>query len=170
MNRSSFTLLEVLISIVLLVIIILFLYQALDITKVSNTFFHKKLSLQEDKTRLKKIFFNDIAHCESNTTKISEDNDKNSILQLKSTNTYHNSFYNYITYLLSKEGNLIRTESKTKFDKNKLFDDFFDKAYVDILFKDIEKFKVIKKTNQQYAVYIKFKDETDMMFLFKSMR
>lgn len=169
-NKKAFTLIEILISIVLLVIIVLFLYQALDLSTKSNKFFSQKLLIQEDKTKLKKIFFSDIVHCYSKKTKISEDRDEKTIFQLKSTNTYHDSFYNHITYFISKEDNLIRCESKKIFNKEKLFDDFFDKAYIDIIATNVKNFKVIQKDKKQHAIYLKFKDESDMMFVFKSMR
>ncbi len=93
MQKRSFTLIEILISIVLMVIIILFLYQALDITQKSNEFFTNKLSKQENKTKIKKVLFSDIIYSESNNTQLIEDKNKNTILQMKSSNTYHDSFF-----------------------------------------------------------------------------
>ena len=170
MNKKAFTLIEVLISITLLVIIVLFLYQVLDITTKSNKFFSSKLLIQTDKIRLKDIFVMDIMHSGSNMIEnLTENRDKNTILSLKSTNTYHNNSYNNITYLLSKENNLIRIENKRRFNKDKVDYDFLDQAYIDILTTNIDKFKVAYK-HEKYSIYIKFKDETDMMFVVKSMR
>jgi len=169
MKKSAFTLIEILISIVLLVIIVIFLYQALDITTKSNKFFSQKLVLLKDKIKIKKIFFADVIYSESNAIKITPNKDNNSILQFKTSNTYHNSFYNHITYFISKESNLIRIESKIKFNTNKLYDDFFDTAYIDIIASNINKFKVIKKTEQQYSIYIIYKDKSKMLFTVKSM-
>ncbi len=170
MLKKSFTLIEVLISIVLLLIIVVFLYQSLDISQKSNKFFNQKLVEQITKTDMKKIFFKDIVHSYETDNKISEDRKKKAIFSLKSSNTYHNAFYVNITYLVSKNDNLLRIESLNKFDKYKLNDDFFDKAFVDTIASQVEKFKVIKKDKKKYAIYLKFKDESDMMFVFKSMR
>ena len=168
MNKQSFTLIEILISISLLAIIVLFLYQTLDVTTKSNKFFQEKLSIQEYKTNLKKIFFKDIIY--SYSIKTEYDKNKNIILDINTSNTYHDSFYNNITYLISKDNNLLRIESKNKFKKDKLYDEFFDTSYIDTIAIDVNKFKVTKTNDKQYAIYLKFKDESDMMFTFKSIR
>jgi len=169
-KKSSFTLIEILISISLLAIIVVFLYQTLDIVKKNSIFFGKKVAIQNNKTRLKKMFFKDIIQAQSSQTKLVENRDKQSIFMIKTSNIYHNKFYQYVTYILSKKNNLIRIESKNKFNKNKLFDDFFNTAYIDTVATDILKFKVTKKTTNSYAIYLKFKDKTNIMFLVKSMR
>ena len=167
-NKKAFTLIEILVSISLFMIIVLFLYQSLDVTKQSNQFFSDKVVEQNNKVNLKEILFKDIVHSYSGS--ISEDRDKRTIFQINTSNTYHNSFYQNVTYLVSKEDNLLRIESKNKFNKDKLNDDFFDKAYVDTVYSKVKKFKVTKKDKDKYAMYIKFADETDIMVIFKSMR
>jgi prepilin-type N-terminal cleavage/methylation domain-containing protein len=169
MRKNSFTLIEVLISIALLAIIVVFLYQALDITTKSNKFFSKKLLVQNSKSKIKNMFFIDIIHSESNVTKITLDKNKNSLFTFQTTNTYHSPFYKNITYFISKKNNLIRIESKLVFNKDKLFYSFFKNAYIDTIANDIVIFKIIKQ-NKKYSIYIKFKDETDMMFSVKSIR
>ncbi len=181
-NQKAFTLIEVLISITLLTVIVLFLYQSLDITQKSNKFFYDKLELKTDDIYLKKIIFKDIIQSENKLSIISEDGEKKSIFSLKSSNTYHDTFYENITYLVSKENELLRIESKEKFNKEKLNDDFFYKAYVDVVAVNVFKFKVIKKAKDQYAVYLEFKNDSeynndddskntrDMIIVIKSMK
>ena len=106
------------------------------------------------------MFFLDFIHNDSNVTS-SFDSDNNSIITFDSSNTYHNPFYNYITYFVSKESNLIRIESKEKFENNKLSDMFFDTCYIDIVAKDIIKFKLDKKKK---SIYIKQKEKEDILF------
>ncbi len=170
MLKKSFTLIEVLISIVLLLIIVVFLYQSLDISEKSNKFFNQKLVEQTNKTKIKDIFFKDIVHSYAIKNSISEYKNNKILFYLKSSNTYHNAFYENITYFVSKENNLLRIESLKKFNIRKLNDDFFDKAFVDIIAKNVKQFKVINKNKKQYAIYLEFKDESDIMFVFKSMR
>ncbi len=167
MYRKSFTLIEVLISIVLLLIIVVFLYETLDISEKSNKFFHQKLEKQIVKTDIKDIFFKDILSSYVEDIDIKKED---MIFSFKSSNTYHNAFYENITYLVSKENNLLRIESQKKFRKDKLYDEFFNKAFVDIIAHNVMKFKVIRKDTKEYVVYLKFKDESDMMFILKSMR
>ena len=96
----------------------------------------------------------DIIHSGSNMIEnITENRDKNTILSLKSTNTYHNSSYNNITYLLSKEDNLIRIENKLRFNKDKVDYDFFNQANIDILASNIDKFKVAYKNGKRINVF-----------------
>ena len=96
---------------------------------------------------------------------IIEDKEKNNILSIQSNNTYHNPFYNHITYLITKENSLIRIESKIKFDKTKVTDDFFEYAYVDILDKKVTKFK-IKEQNNKIFFYIQYQDKSKTLFSF----
>lgn len=169
-SSKSFTLIEVLVSIALLSVIVLFLYQSLDMTQKSNQFFSQKLKEQQNNLDLKEIFFKDIVSSFPKNTIVYDDKEKNSIVSLKTSNTYHNSFYQFITYFVSKKKNLLRCESKVKFNKDKLNDDFFNNAYIDTIASEVKKFKVIKKAEDKYAIYIKFVDETDIMFMLKSMR
>jgi len=142
-NKSAFTLVEVLISIILFSMIVIFLYQALDITKKTNQFFSSKLEIKQNKNKLKEIFFLDLMN-KIQTISTNKDNQGNSLVAFKSKYTYHNPFYQHITYLVTKKNNLVRIESKAPFDKEKLYDTFFDNAYIDILYRDIKRFQVIK--------------------------
>ena len=168
LNKKSFTLVEILISISLFSIIILFLYQTLDMTKKSNTFYSEKLDIKKDQNNLKKILFLDLIHKyqDNNSTKISQDNDENSIFQLKSTNTYHNPFYEHITYMISKEKNLLRIESYNVFNKVKIDEDFFSKSYIDVLENRVSKFKVKIQKNKQIVFYIEKENKEKVIFSF----
>ena len=166
--KKSFTLIEVLISIVLFSLIMIFLYQTLNLTQQSNTFFDKKVQKRVLKQKLKQLLFLDISL--STDIKIEVDKNKNTILHLITSNTYHNSFFTNITYLVTKENNLVRIENKTKFNKTKINYDYLNQSYIDIIYKDITKFKITQKDKTQNIIYIKFKDEKDMIFNYKSMR
>jgi prepilin-type N-terminal cleavage/methylation domain-containing protein len=157
--KKSFTLIEVMISIVLFSIIILFLYQTLDITKKTNQFYSKKLEIKQDENRLKRLFFDDFINKQNNNIKILKDQRDNNILSLSTSNTYHNPFFTNITYLLSKDGKLIRIESLKPFDINKLDYGFFDMAFIDIIYKDIKMIKV-KKIDNDILFYLKLNNST----------
>ncbi len=79
---------------------------------------------------------------------------------------YHNVFFKYVTYILSKKGNLIRIESLAKFDIKKLNDDFFKNSYSDIVSKKIKSFQVLKFKNKKkiFSIIIKKKNKTHLMF------
>lgn len=172
MNKRAFTLVEMMISITIFSIVIIFLYQALDITKKSNKFYTKQLEKLESKSDIKKLIFEDIINSEGNTTKgISEDKNGNQIFKFKTSNIFHNPFYTNVTYLLSKEDNLLRIESKDIFDKNKMHS-FIDNTYIDIVENNVTKFKISKnkKDKKSYAVYIEYQEKDSIIFTLKSIR
>ena len=163
-NKKAFSLVEIIISITLFSIIMLFLYQTLDMTKKTNTFYDDKFELLDKQNRIKKIFFLDMIHSENKGIPIL-DREQNAILSFSSTNTYHNPFFTNITYMVSREKNLLRIESKMKFDKEKLSDNFFQNTYIDILYKDVEKFEVVK-SDKKTSFYIKKSDNQKVLFSF----
>ena len=167
MNKKAFSLIEVLVSIALFSIILVFLYDTLDISTKSNQFYAQKLQISKNKNHTKEILFLDLINPtkSSSTFTISEDKNSNSIFSLESNNMYHNPFYSYVTYLLDNKKNLVRIESKTKFDKTKLDDAFFEKAYVDILSEKVKKLKIKKKASKYYF-YIEYQDTNTMLFSF----
>lgn len=160
---SGFTLLEVLISVALFSIIILFLYQTIDINEKSNNFYEEKLTTYKNQDDLKFIIYEDILNntnnIETNTTKIIQnDKNNNTILRLRTDNTFHNPFFNNITYFLGKDGELFRVETKDYFNTENLYEVLKD-SYIDIVFSDVEKFRVVKKENEnKFTVYIKFQN------------
>ena len=162
--KKSFTLIEMMISIVLFSIVMIFLYQALNITQKSNKFYKKKLSKFKSKSQLNKLIFEDITNANSNI-KLSKDKEDNTILQFKTSNLYHNPFFINITYLVTKENNLIRIESKIAFNKKKIYN-FIDDTYIDIIDTNISKFKVSKNKNikNNYIFYIEHKDKFNQIF------
>lgn len=166
MMKKAFTLLEVTISITLFMILVLFLYKALDQTKHTNDIFEKKKEVVKEANSINKILLEDIAEIKS-PIKIAFDDDKNSIVRFKSNNTYHNGFLNNITYLISSNSKLVRIESSDEFKMQNSLLDFYENAYIDILLEDIEFFEVkdtknevlfvIKQKNKEREVYKAFK-------------
>jgi prepilin-type N-terminal cleavage/methylation domain-containing protein len=160
-DKKSFTLIEMLISISLFGIIIVFLYDTLELSQKSNQFFTEKIELSQKEINIKKVLFNDIIN--ASIINIFEDKNKNFIITMKSKNIYHKAFYNYITYIVSKKNNLLRIEHKHKYNKGKNSLRTDDK-YIDIVLKDIEIFKVIKNTKEIIIAFkTKNKDTTYLL-------
>lgn len=153
-NKKAFTLIEIIVSIGLFSIVILFLYETFDMTKNTDKFYNKKLEDITKSNHIKKTLFLDFMQKDQNSTiDIAIDRENNNIVQVQTTNYYHNPFFTNITYLVTKEKNLLRVESLDKFNKQKLNDQFFDNAYIDILDKNITKFKA-SKNNENVFFYI----------------
>ncbi len=166
--KKAFTLIEVLISIVLFSIILLFLYKALDITKTSNHFYEKKIAVLKETNDVKSILYEDIA--ESKSLIIDFDNNGYAILKLQSSNIYHNPFYKYVTYVISDNKSLIRIESAKVFNKNEVIDSFFNEAFVDILLLNIETFKVSQTRDNKKIFSILFKQKEKKMVYFNTLQ
>ena len=164
--KKAFTLLEVLISITIFMILLIFLYKTLDQTKHSNKQFINHSQTLKYQNELNDIFIEDILESISEI-EIKIDNDENSILRFRSSNSYHDSFFNNITYMISSNNKLLRIESKDKFNFGETPLSFFDNAFIDILLEDIEFFEVkenIINTNKNYVFIIKQKDKERIVF------
>ena len=164
--KKAFTLLEVVISITLFMILLIFLYKTLDQTKHSNKQFLKQSQNLKYENELCDIFLEDILESYSKI-EIKSDNDKNSLLRFTSLNSYHNSFFNHITYLISSNNKLIRMESKERFNLSDTPIDFYDYSFIDVLLENIELFEVEENTvngNKNYVLIVKQKDEKRIVF------
>jgi hypothetical protein len=161
---------EMMISIVLFSIIVLFLYQALDMTKKSNRFYSDKLNLLESKSNIKRLLFEDIINSDK-VYPLDTDKNQNAILGFKTSNIFHNPFYTNITYFLTKNDNLVRCESKNKFNKRKTYN-FIENSYIDIVEHNVTKFRISynKKYKNNYSFYIQYKDKSDTIFTVKKMK
>lgn len=162
--RKAFTLLEVLISVSIFAVIMVFIYKTLDDTKYSNKLFAQKQEQAKSKNRLYNILLEDIA--EAKTIKISQSKDLKSNLNLVSFNSYHNAYFTNIAYLVSSNDKLVRIESKDEFKYSNTSFDFYENnnAYIDILLDDIEVFEIIKKSEKQYIIAIKQKNKPRVLF------
>lgn len=168
--KKAFTLLETVISISLFVIILFFLYRVLNNTKLTNSKFEKHIRKSETSNYLYKIITADITQA----TEISSfyGKNKNIILIFKTNNTFHNPFYTNGLYMVSPKGNLLRIESKKKFKKRKLGENFYENSYIDTIYKDVKKFLVLhKKDDDKYVFIIETKDKKRLMFpVFKMVK
>ncbi len=178
--KKAFTLLEVMISITIFMIVLLFLYKALDQTKHSNKIFATKKEYIKDINYLSNVILEDVlervkkdkdsekdksSKKDKNKDKILKieskfDKNKNSIVQFQTINTYHNIDFTYITYLVGANNKLVRIESKKKFTFEKAPYNFYEtsNSYIDILLDNIEYFEynkgvfVIKQKNKEKII------------------
>lgn len=157
--KKSFTLIEMIISVTLFSIIIIFLYQTLDITKKSNKIYKEELNKILKAQDIKKLFFEDMLNAKN--IQIYSTENENMILSLETSNTFHNSFYINILYIVSKENNLIRVESLEKYD-NKKEQKFINNQniYVDKIKINVELFNIYQN-KKVYTIYIKTKDKKE---------
>ena len=112
-SRAGFTLVELMISIALLSLIMLFLYKALETLQKSNTFYGDKLERIDDKERIKKIFFLDFSLLTPGSytnERVEKEIDR---VFFQTTHSIPHRHHPYVAYIIT-EGHLYRAESKTK--------------------------------------------------------
>lgn len=169
--RRSFTLVELLVSVAIFSMLIVFLFQTLNISHDNSKRFQKHTQDITKTLQIKDIITKDflylqIASAQNDQQIVLEKNkDSNTILKIKTTNTYYNPFFNHITYVLTKEKNLYRIESNKFFDKNSNFLDLED-AYIYKILEDVEYFRIspIKGLeNKGYGIYMK-QNNMDILF------
>ena len=161
--KKSFTLLELLISISIFSIIIVFLYKTLDQTKYSNILFSKKQETLKESNHLHNILLEDVTESNSIPT-VTPDKNKNSIVKINTSNTYHDVFFNNVTYLVGNTKKLLRIESEkvfTEFEAKNI--DFYRNAYIDVLLEDIEYFE-LKNDGNNYNFVIKQKAKDRVIY------
>ncbi|WP_072682456.1 type II secretion system protein J [Arcobacter sp. LA11] len=166
-GKKAFTLLEVVISITIFMIILVFMYKTLDDTELSNSKFESHINKKDEINHLYNIFTEDIAESKGKIDFL-QDRDKNSMVMFKSNNSFHNAFYSNITYMISSNNHLVRIESKDKFQKEKSSIEFYNSSFIDILLKDIEKFIVLQKDDKVLFI-VKQKDKEKIVFSTFSM-
>jgi len=156
-----------LVSIVLFFLILVFLYETLESKKISNNFFAAKLTKTININKVKEIFIKDVL--ESNDLIIKKDKNKNTILQLQTSNMYHNLFFKYVTYFVSRNNNLIRIESLNKFDETNINDSFLENTFIDVVISKVTRFEVsaLKDNKKAFAITI---DDDKELLLFVSLK
>ena len=139
--KKSFTLLEVIISIGIFSVLMIFLYKTLDQVSFSNNTFKEREKSLYKNNKIYKIMIEDTL--ESSKVEILEDKNKNSVLKLISTNTFHNPSYKNITYLIDASNTLVRVESKLEFLLDKTTSEFYKDVYIDKIQEEVIIFSII---------------------------
>lgn len=160
--KKAFSLIELLISIVLFSLLLLFLYKTLDFMMLENESF-KNIVTEELKNKdFQSTLLEDSLESSYFSTGYLNGN---LFFTFKSQNILHYPFNNYITYIYL-EDKLYRIESQYEFlEKNKQ-KDFYKHIYVDILMKNIKKvsFESIKTNHNNKVLTILKNDGTVLLF------
>ena len=143
MSRRAFTLIELMVSITLTVIIVLFLYKALATQEISNKVLAKNAARLRRTDQIFNLLYRDFL--ESNETKITTAFNKDyNIIYLATKNSLHNvPFAHVMYYVNAKDKTLVRLESaypiKLPVDLEKI-----KYIFVDRLIKKVSKFRVFQ--------------------------
>jgi len=134
--KPAFTLIEVIISLVLLSMIIVFSYKAIDGLKKSNGFYQKRFDKEVIKYKIKKELFYDIFGSFSISVKKGSHYDT---LDIVSDNSNFGIIRPHIRYEV-KDKTLYRVESPRNFPK-RVDEGFLKYIKFEIVLKNVKKFK-----------------------------
>ena len=172
MNRSAFTLIEMMIAIVILSVMMIFLYQSYSATNKSNLFYKQKAELIKEQQLKKRLVYLDFSLALSGSMDIRKQDKKEDIVFMQSSNSIHKRHNPYIAYIL-KDEKLYRLESLTKFTEYPLS---VDSEFVVDLLGEVDIFRVYKSTksvdknsSELYLVNIDFKQEDDILLKIKML-
>ncbi len=141
MSRRSFTLIELMVSIVLTVIVVFFLYKALTMQEKANESLQKKDMAIAKSNKLFELFYRDFK--ESNSSQVANTFNKDyNIFSLATTNSLHELPFAYVIYYINaKEKTLVRLESASPLYLP-VSSEKVSFVFADVLAKDIKKFRV----------------------------
>jgi len=170
--RKGFTLIEMMISVVILSIMMLYLYQSYSSLNQSNIFYKGKTDSIKDEQVKKQIFYMDFALAHLNSVQILNQDKYYDVVFMQSSHSLHRKHNPYVAYI-AKNKKLYRLESLTQIKEYPLSID--DQFVVDDL-GDIESFRVYQSTTKEkgassniFLIHSDFEKENDVLLKVKSL-
>jgi len=159
--KKAFTLIEMLISISILSIMMIFLYKSYASLNNSNSLLKDEVHSIKKQELKKKVLFLDFSLIINNKLDILNKDTKEDVLFIQSKNSIHNRINPYITYIV-KDSILYRLESLEKFYTADLS---FDNEFVYDTFGEVNSFRVFtsRDKNSSFLIDIDFKNEEDIV-------
>lgn len=108
--KKAFTLIEMLISVGLLSVITIFLYQTYASLQKSNRFYGEELSEASREQKLRKTIYLDFALSTPESIKLINIDKTSDVVIMQSSNSVHHRIMPYIAYMI-KDKHLLRIES-----------------------------------------------------------
>ena len=166
--RKAFTLIELMVSISILSIIMIFLYKSYASLNKSNDFYKKEVSHIKSEQLKKRVLFLGFSLALLKETEISVLNQERDedIVFFQTSNSMHKRYNPYIAYII-KESKLYRLESSKEFKEYPLnADSEFSVEY----FGEVNTFRAYKtqaKDKQEYLIHVDFKEGEDILLKIK---
>ncbi len=160
--RKAFTLIEVLVSVVLLGLISIFVSSTIYQTKVGSKFFESIVEKTDKTQRFEDILYRDIVESKELEIRSSK---KYSVVYIRGKNTIYNISNPYVTWLVLKNSDtLVRMESARQIELP-VRDDARRYIFLDIVQKNCRAFLLKKSKNQKsILIYIKIKNQKPAIF------
>jgi len=156
--KKAFTLIEMLISISLLSVITIFLYQTYASLQSSNRFYGEELSEASREQKLRKTIYLDLALSVPGSIKLINIDKNSDVIIMQSSHSVHRRIMPYTAYML-KNSRLLRIESSQELfyplsgEEEMVIDDL----------SELKIFRVFQKENA-FLVHLEKKDEKMMLF------
>jgi prepilin-type N-terminal cleavage/methylation domain-containing protein len=140
--RRGFTLMEMMVSVVLIVMITLFLSEAVTSLRFSNVKLREHDVVDENRSKLMQMIYKDLFVADAIEV-IETENKRYDVVQLSGANSYYEMPYVYVLYYVKKEGQvLVRLESPKKITLPIPYEDRF-RIKSDIVLENISDFSVV---------------------------
>ncbi len=168
--RKAFTLIEMLISVVILSIMMLFLYESYSSLNRSNVFYKEKADDISTEQIKKRVMYLDFALALSGSIRVLNQDKREDVVFMQSSNSLHRRHNPYVSYVV-KDNKLYRLESLNKILEYPLSND--DEFGVDYMgeVEDFRVYKTLKKEGteipQIYLLNVNFKEENDVLLKIK---
>lgn len=169
--KKAFTLLELMISVALISLIFIYLYNTIDSLKFANNFYEEKNKALKLREKFLTTIYNDIAFAKGKVTFLDKQSKEYSIVKIENTK---NSLYNiknpYILWYVSKKDDtLIRLESK-KDIKLPMEDKDIYSAHLDKVVTNCKSFKVYPSNDEKsFLIYLKDNKIKPIIFEFNKL-
>jgi len=159
-NSRAFTLVEMLVSVILVFFIFSYLYYSIDNLKKTNAPYLKSAKKVERERKVFELIFKDLVHSVKGFKILH--NKRYDIVVLQTENSLYDIAYPIVTYAVSKQDNtLIRIESLKEIDLKKDYDPSVA-MYADIIAKKCESFKV-SQDGEAFYVMVRAKNLTPIV-------
>lgn len=161
-HKKAFSLVELIISVVLLGIIVTFLYSTVSNLEKTNRIFAANEKALSDKEKVVDLLYDDIFTANTLELKGLE----NSLVSMQTSNSLFDIAKPYVTWLVVKEKNtLLRFESIKEFKNiNSQNSDYF---HISKVGENCEIFKVYQSNKKEnILIHIQFKDTKPMIYEF----
>jgi len=164
-NSRAFTIVELLISVALIGLIVVYLYSVSGNLQKSNQFYDEKQQKEEFENQIKELFFRDIMEIASNDINITAGFGKEySILKFKTHNSLYGLANPYVMYAVSREDStLLRSESMDDF--NFTNETFFNRTKNIEIAKNVKKFLVTSDIKKKKLLFFLQADGENSIYL-----
>ena len=165
-SKRGFTLIEMMISITILSIMMLFLYKTYSTFNISNENLKKELDTTLKIQKIKKTIYLDFTLAQNSSIRIQNREKNEDFIFFQTTNSIHRRYNPYIAYKV-KNNKLYRLESLNRLTTYELpADSEFDADFLGEV-KSFRVYKSSKKDESTYVIHIVFKKFNEVLFKVK---